>query len=113
VTTTAWVVAEAPIDALSYHQLFQYRRCRYVATAGALSPAQLVLIRDEIAGLPARSRVVIASDNDAGGDRFAEKIEEIVGGVSLRRHLPPEGKDWNEYLQAVERHRPRGPELAR
>jgi DNA primase len=72
-----------------------------------------VLIRDEIAALAPRSRVVIASDADAGGDRFAEKIEGIVGGVPLKRHLPPEGKDWNEYLQAVERRRPRGPELAR
>jgi hypothetical protein len=107
------VIAEAPIDALSYHQLFQYRRCRYVATAGALSPAQLVLIGEEIASLAPRSRVVIASDNDAGGERFTEKIEGVVGDVPLRRHLPPEGKDWNEYLQAVERRRPRGPELAR
>ena len=93
------VIVEASIDALSYHQMLKLPRTRYLSTGGSFGPELLELLAKEIAKLPAGGEVVIATDNDPGGEKAAEKIETIAGGVPTRRHTPPREKDWNDYLQ--------------
>lgn len=106
------VVVEAPIDAFSYHQLHPDEKSRYLSTGGAVGAGQLGDIRRHIESLPRGGVVVIATDADAAGDKLARQIEAVAGGIHCRRHRPPAGKDWNDYLRAREHHRAH-PELDR
>lgn len=103
------IVVEAPIDALSYHQLHPDEKSRYLGTGGAVGPAQLEAIRRHIEALPSPGAVVLATDADDAGDKVARQIEALAGAGRCRRARPPEGKDWNDYLRARERQPARRP----
>lgn len=50
--------------------------------------------------------IVVCTDNDKAGEKCAERIAETYKeSYQIFRQIPPEGKDWNEYLvqETVER----------
>lgn len=103
---TRLVVAEAPIDAMSVATFDQVRAdTLYAATAGGMGPGTITALQELLAGMSARAcaRLVIATDADKPGDRYAAQLEAMAAeaGVSAVRALPHNGhKDWNQALQA-------------
>lgn len=99
-TDKALVFGESAIDALSYHVLFPDDFTRYMSTGGAMNPQQPVLIRAAMEKMPKGSAIILAFDNDEGGEKLAEEIKLLVpSGLKVHRPLPPVGKDWNETLK--------------
>ena len=70
----AMIIAEAPIDALSYHMLHDLKSAFYVATSGGVSPSQLRLIDELLAERPVVETIRLIVDHDKGGDRISERI---------------------------------------
>ena len=101
------VFGEAAIDVLSYATLEGLDRTRFVSLSGQPSPAQLELARAAMLKQPS-GEVVLAFDNDEGGDKLGDRFTEMFGGVgrddlSLRLHRPEtRGFDWNEELNTAE-----------
>jgi len=116
--TTALVLTETAIDALSCAQLRTRTATRerdgaslaerYLSTGGALSPLQYELLDKTFAALPDRCAVLLAFDNDRVGQNTAAAVHALAlphhrRGLRVERHTPPFEKDWNEHLQRVER----------
>ena len=99
---TRLVLAEAVIDAFSYHQLHHDERTRYVTTGGSFGPSQASFIARAIAKVRPRGTIVIATDRDAAGERMAQQIAGVAGDAAVLRDASPIGKDWNDYLQERE-----------
>ncbi len=96
------VLTESAIDALSFHALRKGNFTRYMSTGGALNPQQPALIRGAIEKLPVGAFVILAFDNDEGGDKIAAEIRAVAPvGREVRRILPDKktGKDWNDILK--------------
>ena len=96
------VFCESAIDAMSYYVLNPSAGLRVISTGGAVSAAQLDLIRRSMEKLPPGSRVVLAFDDDESGDNLAEEVLTVApGSVFVHRELPPVGmgKDWNDALK--------------
>ncbi|WP_294536803.1 DUF3991 and TOPRIM domain-containing protein [uncultured Rhodoblastus sp.] len=101
-----FVLAEAPIDALSL-AAFEYPRedTIYAATAGGMGPTTIEAIKAHllsIKNLP-NAQFDSATDANAAGDRYAARHEEFAQniGVPFRRLRPAiEGQDWNDVLQS-------------
>ncbi len=100
------VVCEAPIDALSFAALdSEPAGTVYVATAGGMGPSTLdalQVLMAELVSVP-RARMVIATDADTQGDRYAVSLRDMADTACLwsGRVLPPNGaKDWNAVLAA-------------
>lgn len=103
----ALVIAETAIDALSYHAIHLPKLTRYISTAGALNNnTQPDLIRSAIEKMPLGGKIILALDNDEGGDSLAGKISDIYRdvphpGCELIEDRPPtRGKDWNDVLKS-------------
>ena len=101
---TTVVVTEAVIDALSYQQLFQPADAFYLASGGGVSANQCRLLSDLLAEMTQITKVIIATDNDQGGDRIAKRVLEAIHRSSFRgqavRHRPiRDGEDWNDALR--------------
>ena len=100
------VIAETAIDALSYAALNGAHNLRLASIAGQMSPLQRDLVGRAIKKLPVGAIVVLALDNDDGGDALAEDLRAIyqhAGGpdLGLQEDRPPErGSDWNDQLRA-------------
>jgi len=96
------VLTESGIDALSYHILHPDEQwTRYMSTGGELNPQQPALLRGAMEKLPPGAIVLLAFDNDEGGDKIAAEVQAIApAGWELRRVLPKGGKDWNEVLKS-------------
>ena len=98
------VICEAPIDALSYAELRNDTndRTRYFATGGQISRFQWGLID----GLMEKYRsqkiaVILAFDNDPGGNAYILQFHERYPGEEIAIDLPPgKGQDWNDVLQS-------------
>ena len=99
---TRLVLAEAVIDAFSYHQLHHDERTRYVTTGGSFGPSQASFIAREIAKVCPGGTIVIATDRDAAGERMAQQIVGLAGDAPVMRDASPIGKDWNDCLQERE-----------
>ena len=102
---SALVITETAIDALSHFALKLPERTRYISTAGTLNPSQPELIRRAAARLPDGGIVVLATDNDAGGDALADVIrkllEPVAGRIQVVEDRPQiRGTDWNDVLKA-------------
>ena len=103
---TRLVVAEAPIDALSFAVLERVRaHTLYVATGGGIGTGTIAALEGLLAKLAthAGARVVIATDADNAGERYAVRLSELGGnvGVSAERALPTDSlNDWNDVLKA-------------
>ena len=96
------VLTESAIDALSFHALHKSNFSRYMSTGGALNPQQPALIRGAIEKLPAGAVVLLAFDNDEGGEKIAAEVRAVASaGREVRRVLPDKmsGKDWNDILK--------------
>lgn len=95
------VLVESGIDALSYHVLHPDELwTRYMSTGGALNPRQPELLRGAMEKLPEGAVVLLAFDNDEGGEKLAEEVSAIIpSGRAARRVVPDVGKDWNEALK--------------
>jgi hypothetical protein len=99
------VLVESAIDALSYHQLQPSADTRYVSIAGEPSAGGRELVVRAIQKMPDEAQIVVAFDRDAGGEKLAAEVQALVRRP-LVRELPPElgrCKDWNDYVQVVER----------
>jgi hypothetical protein len=100
------VVAEAPIDAMSFAALERIRTdTLYAATAGGMGPDTIDALNGLLRKLARRacSRLVIATDADKPGERYAVRLTEMAAGagVPAERVLPPNGlNDWNDALKA-------------
>lgn len=101
---TALVIAETAIDALSHFTLRRPSNARYVSTAGSLNSTQPELIRRAAGRLPAGGHVIIATDNDAGGDKLAAELRNMLSDIESPIVIiddRPEirGEDWNDMLK--------------
>lgn len=99
------VFSETAIDALSYFALAGHPRMRLFSTAGALGPFQPGLIELAAQKLPEGGSVILATDNDAGGDELAEAIRQAAersgrDDLTVTEDRPlSRGQDWNAVLQ--------------
>jgi 5S rRNA maturation endonuclease (ribonuclease M5) len=100
------VITESAIDALSYHQLKsnENTNTRYIATGGTISNYQLELIKTAMVEMTRLGgEIVIATDNDEAGNKLAKTlVQEAPSAQKVERHVPEQGKDWNELLQQVQ-----------
>lgn len=97
-------ITEAPINAISLAAIEQGRvDTLYVATAGGIGPGTVIALQALFAALATRGgEVTIGTDNDAGGDRHAERLRAIAenSGVAATRLRPPASvNDWNDVLK--------------
>ncbi len=102
---TRLVIAESAIDALSFAALKYAPGTRYVSTAGELGVDQPLLLQRAMEKLPDGGHVVLAVDNDPGGNKIGARIEAIFGmvdrpGLALAYERPKTVKDWNDALRA-------------
>ncbi len=99
---TTLIITESAIDALSYHALHHPTQARYVSTGGAMNPAQPTLLQRAISRIPEGGEIVIATDNDEGGDKLTAEITALILDTSrrYREHRPAtRGHDWNDTLR--------------
>ncbi len=101
------ILSEAVIDALSHAALFPNENAIYAATGGGMSPEQAEIIKHAVRGIKNLKRIVLITDNDTGGDRLTDKIQNAIAesGFSgeITRHSPDtRGDDWNDVLKATE-----------
>jgi len=100
------VICEGAIDALSYAAMdpsMLRTGALYVGTAGGMSPEAFAELEQLIATIPRDGVVVVATDADAQGDRYAETYLPIgrPTGKHCVRHRPDEALgDWNSVLQS-------------
>jgi hypothetical protein len=97
------VLTESAIDALSFHALHGSNATRYMSTGGALNPQQPALLRGAMEKLPSGAVILLAFDNDEGGEKIAAEVQAVAPAErEIRRVLPDAkiGKDWNELLKA-------------
>lgn len=98
------VLAESAIDAISHYVLSPDDAARFMSTGGSLNPTQPALIRRAMEKMPSGSVVLLAFDQDEGGERLAEEVKGFApSSVEVRRSLPPvgSGKDWNDALKST------------
>lgn len=92
-------VFEAPIDMLSYIQMYG---CKLeTATYLAMSGLKPNMVMNYIQKIKELEKIVICTDNDVTGNRFAEEIiKNIQNRFSnlLTERIRPKKKDWNEDL---------------
>lgn len=98
------VIAEAPIDAMSYQILHNLNTTFYVATSGGFSKNQSDMIKDFVENFNQFKKITIATDNNAGGEQIAGRLYRIIKGAEfkgcLKRHSPRQnGQDWNDVLK--------------
>ena len=103
-TDNRLVLAESAIDALSWQVLHPDELwTRTMSTGGALNPQQPALLRGAMEKLPEGAVVLLAFDDDEGGEKLAMEMQAIApAGRELRRAVPPKvpkGKDWNDVLR--------------
>lgn len=97
---------ESAIDCLSYQELFggNYPEARvvYQSLEGRKeSIAYNSLKRFEEKYKKKADLVILALDNDEAGNETSKKLKETLEkqGYRVQRHVPEQGKDWNEQLQ--------------
>jgi hypothetical protein len=102
-TDTTVIVTESVIDALSHHLVAKPCNSFYLATGGGVSSRQCGLLIKLLESSEKIIDVIVATDNDPGGDRIARKIFEAVdrslyNGKIIRRRPKGRGSDWNDLL---------------
>jgi hypothetical protein len=97
------VISESFIDSLSYAALMEHRTTRFISTAGTISKAQRVLFEKLFLKAKQNDKIVLAVDNDAGGDSIGSQVENIVRKTGTRLELiyrrpAIRDFDWNDVL---------------
>lgn len=100
------IISETPIDAISYHLMHQLKSGFYIATCGGFSAKQGIIIQNLVSDLPWIKNVVIATDNDEGGDKITKRLERLLYEAQyskeIKRHSPDKrGCDWNDVLNQL------------
>lgn len=101
-TVNRLVLTESSIDAISFHILQGNEYTRYLSTGGELNPQQPALLRGAMEKLTTSAVVVIAFDNDNGGEKLAKEVAAIAPTYCKLERVKPDqcaGKDWNEVLK--------------
>ena len=98
------ILTESVIDALSYHQLFQTDNAFYFVTGGGISSDQCSLLVELLESVTQIRKVLVATDNDDGGDRIADRVTKAISksrfeGECLREKPSTQGEDWNDQLR--------------
>ena len=106
VQDTALVITESAIDALSHFALRRMATYRYASIAGTLNHTQPELLRHAAARLPPGGTAILATDNDAGGDRLLATLRGVLAGLEptvgiLEDRPETRGADWNDVLRAA------------
>jgi len=94
------VVCESALDALSHAQLRGEQGQAYASFGGQLTSGQVACLRRVMDDLCRRGPVelVMGVDADAMGEAYADRLREAFPEARRER---PEGKDFNEMLQAM------------
>jgi len=101
-TIDRMVITEHPIDAMSYHQLFddKQRNTIYLSTAGNPSNKQIEVIQNHI-HLHKPKEIILANDLDKAGQLFNQKyLEKLKPHEAVLHEEKPQFKDWNADLSA-------------
>ncbi|WP_158231109.1 DUF3991 and TOPRIM domain-containing protein [Rhodopirellula bahusiensis] len=101
------VFAESAIDAISYGCLHPRADACYLSTGGQLSELQRELASSAMTKLPSGGEIIIAADNDAGGETFTKNFRDVLQQIGrddlhFKEHAPRcDGvvKDWNDVLK--------------
>lgn len=100
------VIAETAIDALSYSALKGTTQTRFFSIGGSMNDVQPALLISAAEKMPEGSEIILALDNDEGGDVLTDQIQSILAQTNrsaqrLRVDRPPSrGQDWNDALRA-------------
>ncbi len=104
---TVLILAEAAIDALSHFALFRPQNASYGAVSGGMKDNQFDSLMAVIGKMPKLEKIILAVDNDKGGEKIASRIESYLEGRftgAIIRHVPAqEGMDWNNVLKGEEK----------
>lgn len=99
---TVLTLAEAAIDALSHFALFRPQNASYGAVSGGMKDNQFDCLIAVTRKMPSLQKIILAVDNDQGGEKIASRIENYLAGKftgEIIRHVPTdEGMDWNNIL---------------
>ena len=92
----AVLVFEAPIDLMSFCTLHRKVTSNAVALCGLYEGGLRTYLRDN----PHIRRIILCLDNDERGRQATQKLREMFSAedYEVSQQLPPQGKDWNEYL---------------
>ncbi|MGC8304903.1 ArdC-like ssDNA-binding domain-containing protein [Leuconostoc mesenteroides] len=106
------ILFESPIDLLSYaqqnHQDMVKSNATLLSVSGTDAKRGLQYLNDAVAAKQAKfNKIIVAFDNDVAGfkaadyfDRFSFKNPITGEAIEAERHIPLQGKDWNEQLKA-------------
>lgn len=92
----ALYVFEACIDAASHMTLSPWEKADRLSLEG-LAPKPLL---NYLANHPQVKRVVFCLDNDLAGRAATQRLAQRLEGVEVMVQIPPNGKDWNDYLKS-------------
>jgi len=105
------VIFESPVDMISYMELHNqiYDTDRYyVCTMGSIGESAEKSL-EAIFDYNKDANIIVAVDNDQGGDTITEKIATILsrvdGNISRASRHKPTTKDWNDDLKAEKQER--------
>lgn len=101
----ALVVSETAVDSLSFAALYGTQGKRFVSTGGQVSTKQQDLLQAAARKLPPGGKVVLALDNDQGGENLCQVIEQALQEIgfpekAIEKAIPENpGDDWNDVLR--------------
>lgn len=102
---TTLYVFEAAIDAASFLSIGKRYGINYLSGADliALGGLSIEPIQTYLTHHPAVTQIVLMLDNDPPGRQAANRMQSELqaSGLMVSNYIPPEGKDWNEYLQTL------------
>lgn len=99
------VVVESAIDGMSHAQIKRDRDAAYISTGGTMSDKQRQLLREHLASAKARgAEIILATDNDDGGNKLAAEISRLIPDAHMTRAFPKDVKDWNDMLKKQAEH---------
>lgn len=103
-TDRSIVLAERPIDAMSFEQTRGHQTTCYLATGSKLDARQRDQLRAVLGDLPPGMSVVLAFGRDERGRRLASEVEALAPGIKMEGAAPAFGARWNDQVQLERRH---------
>ncbi len=98
------IIAERPVDALSYGQSKGEQHACYLAVGSELTPTRRSQIAHLLADLPSGMTVVIACGRDQAGRQLASDLQSLSPHLKMERAQPEFGARWNDQVQLEGRH---------